>query len=463
MVEVKKTKKPFKVEHIHFDEKGNQQYVEVHGYPIFNAEGEVIQMIEYSIDITERKKMELAIEEANKRMGDELNVARDIQMSMLPLIFPAFPKRREIDIFANLIPAREVGGDFYDFYFIDEDRFCFTVGDVSGKGVPGALMMAVTKTLLKSRAGTDESTASILTHVNNEIARENDAYMFITVFIAILDISTGEMVYSNAGHNPSFILHEAKGELTKLSELHGPVVGAMEEMTFTESKLKLSKGDLVLAYTDGITESQNHDEELYSDKRFVKLLGASLQLGPKELIDKILKDVKAFENGAEQFDDITTLAIQMLVDPSSSSGDRISLEIKNRLEEINYVVDRFESFGMNQNIPLPMIHKCNIAFDELLNNIISYGYKDDAEHKIRVEIELKSQRLMITIIDDGFPFNPFKKDPPDTKLSIEERNIGGLGIHIVKNLMDEYRYVRNVDKNVITLIKHNINFQGNET
>jgi PAS domain S-box-containing protein len=591
LVEVKRTKNPFKVEHIHFDENGDEKYVEVHGYPIFDSEGEVIQMIEYSLDITERKKaeqqiiisenmfrsisasasdaiisinnrgiiefwneaaknifgyskkevsgklldmiipekhrkghsagvsrvvgggkknligrtveiegkrkngevfpielsisnwegedginfssiirdittrkeMELKVEEANKRMESELNIGRDIQMSMLPLIFPAFPKRKEIDIFANLIPAREVGGDFYDFYFIDEDRFCFTVGDVSGKGVPGALMMAVTKTLLKSRAGTDLSTASILTHVNNEIAKENDAYMFITVFIAILDLSSGEMVYSNAGHNPTYILNSEKNELRKLAELHGPVVGAMEEMTFTESITQLSKDDLVIAYTDGVTESQNSKEELYSDQRFSNLLNSSFQLGPKELIEKILKDVKAFEDGAEQFDDITLLAIKLKQNPSAASVKLLNIEINNQLNSIQDVVDQFEAFGNENLIPQPLIHKCNIVFDEMLNNVISYGYVDESEHFINLEIEFKNKRLMITIVDDGIPFNPFGKNPPDTKLSIEERNIGGLGIHIVKNLMDEYRYVRNVDKNVVTLVKYNVKEEQNET
>jgi anti-sigma regulatory factor (Ser/Thr protein kinase) len=167
--------------------------------------------------------------------------------------------------------------------------------------------------------------------------------------------------------------------------------------------------------------------------------------------------VKAFEDGAEQFDDITAIAVQYCQNPNTISSDNISVEIINKLENINTVVDQFESFGIKNNIQLPIIHKFNIAFDELLSNIISYGYKDDIEHKIQVESELNGERLIVVITDDGIPFNPFKKDPPDTKLTVEERSIGGLGIHIVKNLMDEYTYKRNIDKNIITLIKHNIN------
>lgn len=139
------------------------------------------------------------------RMEQELNVAKEIQLSMLPLDFPAFPDRKDIDIYAHLIPAKEVGGDFYDFYFIDEDNICFTVGDVSGKGVPAALMMAVCKTLIKSRAGIDKSTASVLTFVNDEMAKDNKNFMFVTIFMAILNTKTGKLTYTNAGHNPTYI------------------------------------------------------------------------------------------------------------------------------------------------------------------------------------------------------------------------------------------------------------------
>ncbi len=425
--------------------------------PILNDKLEIVQFVAIKQDITERKRLEEIVIKAKERMEGELNVAKNIQMSMLPLIFPAFPQREEIDIYASLIPAREVGGDFYDFYFLDDNNICFVVGDVSGKGVPAALMMAVTKTLLKSRAGNDKSTASILTHVNNEIARDNTNYMFITVFIAILDTNTGELVYSNAGHNPSFIINKDRSAITKLTTLHGPVVGAMEEMTYTESRMNINKDDIILAYTDGITEAQNKNEELYSDPRFESLLEKGDYNSPETLTNLIIDSVKTFEDGAEQFDDITVLALQYNEDPHTVESQGISINIKNKLVEITSAIEQFESFGIEYNIPNAIIQKFNIAFDELLNNIISYGYNDEREHTIEVEIELRGERLIIILTDDGVPFNPFKKDPPDTMLSVEERGIGGLGIHIVKSLMDEYDYKRNVDKNIITLVKFNIN------
>ena len=331
------------------------------------------------------------------------------------------------------------------------------VGDVSGKGVPAALMMAVTKTLLKSQAGNDKSTASIITHVNNEIAKDNTNYMFITVFMAILNTNTGELVYSNAGHNPSFIISKEDHKTTKLSDLHGPVVGAMEGMTYTETRLNINKDDIILAYTDGVTEAQNMNEELYSDAKFENLLEKGNYDSPESLTNLIIESIHEFEDGAEQFDDITVLALQYNEDPYTTDNHSISIRIENKLTEITTAIDQFEAFGMEHNIPMAIVQKFNIAFDELLNNVISYGYEDEEKHTIEVEVELKGERLIITLIDDGIPFNPFRNDPPDTMLSVEERGIGGLGVHIVKSLMDEYEYKRNADKNIITLVKFNIN------
>jgi sigma-B regulation protein RsbU (phosphoserine phosphatase) len=436
---------------------GDLFYEEMTITPIRNEKEEIVQFVAIKNDISERKRLEEIMVKAKERMEDELNVAKEIQMSMLPLIFPAFPKREEIEIYAELIPAREVGGDFYDFYFLDENHICFVMGDVSGKGVPAALMMAVTKTLLKSRAGNDKSTASILTHVNNEIAKDNDAYMFITVFIAILNTNTGELLYSNAGHNPSYVISKENRAITKLGDLHGPVVGAMEDMTYGETKLFLKKNDIVLSYTDGVTESQNINEELYSDARFEELLEKGKYHSSKTLTNLIIKSVKEFEGDAEQFDDITVMATEYCQNPNTVSIIKSSLRIENDLKQITTAIDWFEEFASMNEMPMAITLKFNIAFDELLNNIISYGYDDTDVHEIEIEIELRDERLIIVISDDGIPFNPFKKIPPDTMLSVEEKSIGGLGIHIVKNLMDECHYKRNVNNNIITLIKDNIN------
>ncbi|MFT7073267.1 MAG: PAS domain S-box-containing protein [Patiriisocius sp.] len=449
--------KTWQGEVINKKKNGELFYEEMTITPVLDDIGNISQFVAIKNDITRRKEMEEVMRKANERMEDELNVARNIQMSMLPLIFPAFPTRDEIDIYAELIPAREVGGDFYDFYFLDKNHICFVVGDVSGKGVPAALMMAVTKTLLKSRAGNEKSTASILTHVNNEIAKDNDTYMFITVFMAILNTNTGELTYSNAGHNPSYVIDKENKKIEKLGNLHGLVIGAMEGMTYGETQVSLKKNDIVLAYTDGVTESQNIKEELYSDARFEELLQNGDYDSTKSLTKLIIDSVKEFEGEADQFDDITVMALEYCQNPNEVSSVNASFIIKNDLKEIVAAIEWVEAFSLENKVPFKIIQKINIAFDELLNNIISYGYKDDNLHEIEIEIELRSERLIIIISDDGSPFNPFNDDPPNTMLSVEERMIGGLGIHIVKNLMDEYEYKRNVNMNVITLVKYNIN------
>jgi sigma-B regulation protein RsbU (phosphoserine phosphatase) len=389
----------------------------------------------------------------NIRMESELAVGQSIQMSMLP---KEEYKSESINLYAKLIPAREVGGDFYDFFEVDSGCLGFVMGDVSGKGVPAALMMAVTKTLLKSRAGNDKSTASILTHVNNEIAKDNDAYMFITVFMAILDTNTGELIYSNAGHNPSYIINKESRKIEKLSDLHGPVVGAMEGITYGETKLILKKNDIVFSYTDGVTESHNIQAELYSDPRLEELLENGEYDSTKSLTNLIISSVKEFEGDAEQFDDITVMSIEYCLNPNLVSSIKSSINILNSLEQITKAIEWFESFALENKIPFAIIQKINIVLDELLNNIISYGYNDKEDHEIDIEVELISKRLILKVSDDGLPFNPFKNEPVDVMLSIEERDIGGLGVHLVKTLMDEYEYKRQIDKNIITLIKHNI-------
>jgi sigma-B regulation protein RsbU (phosphoserine phosphatase) len=247
------------------------------------------------------------IDTQKKRMQGELNVAKDIQLSMLPQVFPAYPDRDEFRIHASMEAAREVGGDFYDFFFIDENRLCVVIGDVSGKGVPAALFMAITKALIKSRSAEDLSTASILTHVNNEISTNNEAVMFITVFMGIIDVQSGEMTCTNAGHNPPYIKRQ-DGALNRLDSLHGPVLGVIDGLAYKEGQIQIEAGDLLLMYTDGVTEAMNPDLNLFEESRLVDILNEKGHDTPENIINEVFTRVHAFENGAEQSDDITLLA-----------------------------------------------------------------------------------------------------------------------------------------------------------
>jgi sigma-B regulation protein RsbU (phosphoserine phosphatase) len=392
------------------------------------------------------------IEAQKERMQKELNVGRDIQLSMLPKDFPAFPDRDEFSIFGSMQAAREVGGDFYDFFFIDEDHLCVCIGDVSGKGVPAALFMAITKAMIRSRAGGDYSTASILTHVNDEIAESNDASMFITIFLGILNVRTGELLYTNAGHNPPYLLRD-NGSTERLDTLHGPVAGMFEGLAYGSDTTKVGLNDMLLIYTDGVTEAMNPEEALFEEQRLVELMTAHPYEGPEELVKATLKGVESFARGAEQSDDITLLALQLLRQPTSKTAQSLEITLSNRLEEIDRVNEEVEHFAEEHGIDRAVLMQLKLVFDELLNNIISYGFDDEDEHEIEVKVDLLEGRLLVTISDDGIPFNPFLRETPDLSLSIEEREIGGLGIHLVRNVMDEVSYKRRVDRNVVTMIK----------
>jgi sigma-B regulation protein RsbU (phosphoserine phosphatase) len=421
--------------------------------PVLNEKSDIINFVAIKQDITERKELESKLEEANKRMKGELDIGHDIQMSMLPLIFPAFPDHKEFSVYATLHPAREVGGDFYDFFFIDEDRFCFCIGDVSGKGVPAALFMAVTKTLIKSRSSNDFSTASILTHVNSEMSKDNVSSMFVTIFICILDIKNGELIYTNAGHNPAYI-KRANGELKRLDTRHGPVIGALDGLAYKENKLHLFCGDSILLYTDGVTEAMNDAKTLFSEARLVKFISSYRTESIENLVESLVKEVKKFEGKADQADDITILAFKYLGKPPDERLEIFDLTIKNGLPAIVQVNERFNSFADDHGLPKSISKKMNMVFDEILNNIISYAYEDKNEHDIDVTVELAGNWLSVKISDDGIPFDPFSIKTPDTDQSLEERDVGGLGIHLVRGMMDKFSYKRENNKNILTFIKH---------
>lgn len=270
-------------------------------------------------DFAEKQEALRQLQQTTKekqRLEGELSVASEIQQSLLPKI----SIQQGVDISARLIPALEIGGDFYDFFFIDEERICLVMADVSGKGVPAALMMAVCKTLIKSTAHIDASPANICTHVNNEIARENSNFMFISAFVGVLNLKTRDMAYTNAGHCPTYI-KKANGAIQKLSEVHGVVLGAMEGIQYKESYMRLEKEDFVFAYTDGITEAHNAAGDLFSDKRLAELLGDSRASTPEELLKEVIGQVQNFENTAAPFDDITALALR--ISPRQKSANYV--------------------------------------------------------------------------------------------------------------------------------------------
>src|SRR5262249_38239461 len=258
-----------------------------------------------------------------ERMEEALKLAHDIQMSMLPKIFPPFPERREFDIFATIAPAKEVGGDLYDFFFIDDDHLCFAIGDVSGKGVPASLFMAVTKTLFRATASNGGSPGEILARLNIEICRDNESCMFVTLFCGILNIRTGQVDYSNGGHNLPYYLHH--DGVSPLQNFGGRALGLVEQSPYGSGRMVLRPGEALLLYTDGVTEAMDSSETLYSAQRLERFLASNRGSSPRQMIGDLLSDVRKFAGGAPQSDDITVLALLYF---GTTKREREELKIK---------------------------------------------------------------------------------------------------------------------------------------
>jgi sigma-B regulation protein RsbU (phosphoserine phosphatase) len=386
------------------------------------------------------------------RMEAELQVGHDLQLSMVPRQFPAFPARDGVSVYATLQPARELGGDFYDYYFVDDTHLFFCVGDVSDKGVPAALFMAVAKTLIRARSAQEPSTAKIADYLNAELSRDNEKCMFVTLFMGRLDVTTGELLYTNAGHDPPY-LHHADGSLQPLAERHGPLVGVAANVVYRESRCHLGPGDLLVVYTDGVTEAQDARGRFFSEERLAELMRADGALSTNGVVDRILAAVESFEGGAERADDITVLALQVLDPADREPMIAETVVLRNQLSDLETLDPILDRFGRHGRLPAATMAELRVVCDDIVSNVINHGYPHGGEHDIEVRLELTGRRLVVTVSDDGVAFNPLAVPPPDTTLPLEQRELGGLGIHLVRNLTDEATYGRHGGRNVITLVK----------
>lgn len=392
------------------------------------------------------------VEAAKARMQEELNVGRDIQRSMLPSVFPAFPDRKELELYAVLEPALEIGGDLYDFFLIDDHRLCFVIGDVSGNGVPAALFMAMTKIMVKTRAASDPSPASIVTHVNDALSADNESCMFVTLYLGILNLRDGTLLTTNAGHNPP-LLKRADGQFEWLTAQDGPLVGPMPGITFKESTMQLKPGDELFLYTDGVTEADNRRRELFGKDRLKDVLDKSRAVSVVDRLGEVMHAVRIFAGDAPQADDITMLGLRYH-GPSDMAARIFRQTMPNQLTAIPILQTAFEQYVRQWEGARPLVPTLNMALDDLLNNVVQYAFPNDPmEHHIEVEGEIRDAWVILTITDDGIPFNPLTVAPPDLSILLHEREIGGLGIHLVRSMFDEVTYHRNVGHNVLTVKK----------
>lgn len=381
-----------------------------------------------------------------ERIGAELDVARHIQASMLPCIFPAFPERHEFDIYASMTPAKEVGGDFYDFFLVDDDHLALVIADVSGKGVPAALFMVIAKTLLKNRAQMGAGPKEVLEVVNDQLCESNEAEMFVTVWLGIYEISTGKLRAANAGHEyPAIRRKDGSFELYK--DRHGFVLAGMQGMKYREYELQLDEGDELFVYTDGVTEATDAAEQLYGTDRLLAALDSAGDCEPEELLMAVKADIDRFVAEAPQFDDITMLSLKRR---GISAGDELTLEAK--LENIEkaaaFVEERLERLDCSIKSKTQLA----IAIDEIMSNIARYAYAPGTG-EATLRFEHGDGAVTLTFIDRGVPYDPLAKPDPDTTLSAEERQIGGLGIYMVKKSMDDCGYEYRDGQNIFWIKK----------
>ena len=384
-----------------------------------------------------------------ERIESELKIAHDIQMSMVPKTFPPFPDRPEVDIYATLVPAREVGGDFYDFFFIDDHRLCFAIGDVSGKGVPASLFMALTKTMFRATGGRQNATAeTIISRLNGEICRDNESCMFVTVFCGVLDVRSGQVEYSNAGHNLPYVL--SNGVVTAVPKTGGMALGVTESVDFHAGRLLLKPGDRLVLYTDGVTEAMDKDDQLFSESRMEETLQGVNGQSSEEVIKRVVKDVHHFSAGAPQSDDITLLVLGY-TGPKEAHERSLFALLRNDLAELQRLNQLVTDFAEHHSLPSELVFRVTLVLEEIITNVISYGYEDEMEHEISVRLSWEDPDMKIEVEDDGRPFNPLEAPPPDMLKPLAERPVGGLGIHLVREMMDKLEYRRENDKNLLVL------------
>ncbi len=396
-----------------------------------------------TVDLKESIAQNERVLAENERIATELDVATKIQASMLPCIFPAFPEREDFDIYASMLPAKEVGGDFYDFFLIDDNTLAVVMADVSGKGVPAALFMVIAKTLIKNNAQLGKSPSEVFETVNRLLCENNEAGMFVTAFMGYLDITSGKFTFVNAGHNPPLI--SSKGTFDWLKAKRSFILAGMDGMSYKQNEVVLKPGDELFLYTDGVTEAMNPENKLFTEARLLEIISAKGGGDLKELLCAVKLGIDEFAAGAEQADDITMLSLRYKGTVSSIDELVVRAELENIKEVQDFIAMRIKE------CPAKIRNKISIAVDEVFANIARYAY-DEPGGGVTVRVAV-DEDIHIEFEDGGAAYNPLAAEDPDVSLPAAEREIGGLGVFMVKKLMDSVEYRRDGMKNILRIRK----------
>ena len=391
------------------------------------------------------------INEKKAAIESELHIASAIQKGMLPKNFPTSSNRDDVLLHATWMPAKDVGGDLFDFYIRDEKLF-FCIGDVSGKGVPASLVMAVTRAIFRTVSARESMPDRIMTTMNKTMADMNESNMFVTLFVGVLDLPTGRMRYCNAGHDAPLLVGVGVGRLPCDSNIP---VGIMSSWKYTLQEKQVFPGTTIFLFTDGLTEAENASHEQFMMQRVNDVATQALseqKQDPKQLINLLTDAVHQFVGDAEQSDDLTMMAIQYTKQQRDVRMCK-SITLPNDTQEVPrlaaFVDEVCEAIGFSPAVTMQM----NLALEEAVVNVMKYAYPIGTHGNVTIEAQANDVRLKFTIIDSGKPFDPTVKADVDLSLPVQERPIGGLGIHIIRQIMDSINYERLDGHNVLTLRK----------
>ena len=388
---------------------------------------------------------EINVSNEYQKNRTELEVAKEIQLGTLP---KETISSKDVEIVCELKAVKEVGGDLYDYVDIDENHVAILIGDVSGKGVPAAMFMMKTITSFRDFAVKDKNPSQILKEVNASIYKGNESSLFVTCFLAIIDKRDGKVVFANAGHNPPVIGSNGNFHYLKCSS--GFLLGCYDEAFVKDEEFYLNPGDSITLYTDGITESRNISGELFGEERLLQVMNKHKYTCVVELHHAIKEEIASFVKEAPQSDDITFLTLKY-------RGDHYSYKERNfdlKQDNIATMLEFVNNFGDEHQFPEDFKNKLAIVSDELLSNIIKYGYENnDGNIFVRLLFDEDKKEFGITIIDKAKPFNQLAVNNPTLDANNPKQKIGGLGLIIVKKIMDEYAYDRINGKNILVLKK----------
>ena len=379
-----------------------------------------------------------------QHIEDELAIAREIQQSLLPTGASAssIPK---VDVCGLQIPAKYVGGDLYDYY-VRGNKLFFCIGDVSGKGVPAALLMAISHSLFRTLSAHDESPESIMKSFNAAINDNNSDMMFITMFIGVLDMETGVVRYCNAGHNPPIIIRDGQPEY--IATEPSLLLGVETHATYTAHTLELAPGDSLFLYTDGLTEAENARTELFGEKRALEVAAGFHKITAAEQVKQMREAMQLFVDHAEQSDDLTLLVIRH----TETSANTNTLTLTNNINDLERLEPFLEEFFHQNGLAPAPLSQISLALEEALANVIMYAYPEGTQGDVTLSMKVEGKAICMEIRDKGVPFNPLQQQEVNLDVPLEERKIGGLGIHLIKEIMDSVAYEYHDGRNVLKLV-----------